>query len=49
VWLAWGRWNSPAAWSLPSAFDAIVLVSLVNRRWLPGSAGGLMVRLQFPE
>jgi len=34
---------------LPSAFAAIVLVSVVTRRWLPGNAGGVMVRPQFLE
>jgi hypothetical protein len=44
-----GLLEQPAAWSLPSAFAAIVLVSVVTRRWLPGSAGGVMVRLLFPS
>jgi hypothetical protein len=41
--------EQPAAWSLPSAFAAIVLVSVVTWRWLSGTVGGVMVRLRFPE
>jgi len=44
-----GLLKQPAAWSLPSAFAAILLVSVVTRRWLSGTAGGVMVRLRFPE
>ncbi|SRR6266498_5102529 len=44
-----GLLEQPAAWSLPSAFAAIVLVSVVTRRWLSGTVGGVMVRLRFPS
>ena len=39
----------PAAWSVPTAFAVMLLVSLRTRRTLPAFAGRLMVRLHAPE
>jgi Na+(H+)/acetate symporter ActP len=39
----------PAAWSVPTAFAVMILVSLRTKRTLPASAGRLMVRLHAPE
>ncbi|HEX2809813.1 MAG TPA: cation acetate symporter [Kineosporiaceae bacterium] len=39
----------PAAWSVPTAFAVMIVVSLNTRRTLPASAGRMMVRLHAPE
>jgi Na+(H+)/acetate symporter ActP len=39
----------PAAWSVPTAFAVMILVSLRTQKSLPPSAGRLMVRLHAPE
>ena len=39
----------PAAWSVPTAFAVMILVSLRTRGSLPASAGRMMVRLHAPE
>jgi Na+(H+)/acetate symporter ActP len=39
----------PAAWSVPTAFAVMIIVSLRTQRTLPESAGRLMVRLHAPE
>jgi Na+(H+)/acetate symporter ActP len=39
----------PAAWSVPTAFLVMIVVSLNTRRRLPASAGRMMVRLHAPE
>jgi Na+(H+)/acetate symporter ActP len=39
----------PAAWSVPTAFAVMILVSLRTRNTLPANAGRLMVRLHAPE
>ncbi|HEY6793548.1 MAG TPA: cation acetate symporter [Kineosporiaceae bacterium] len=39
----------PAAWSVPTAFAVMILVSLRTRGAVPGSTGRMMVRLHAPE
>ncbi len=41
--------EQPAACAVPLAFAAMVLVSLLTRRRLPGNVGRVMVRLHAPE
>ena len=41
--------EQPAAWAVPLAFAAMVLVSLLTRRRLPANVGRVMVRLHAPE
>jgi Na+(H+)/acetate symporter ActP len=39
----------PAAWSVPTAFAVMVVVSLLTRRSVPPSAGRVLARLHAPE
>lgn len=39
----------PAAWTVPTAFAVMILVSLATRRSVPASVGRTMVRLHTPE
>ncbi len=39
----------PAAWTVPSAFVVMILVSLLTRRTVPRDAGRILVRLHAPE
>jgi Na+(H+)/acetate symporter ActP len=40
---------SPAVWSVPLAFAAVVLVSLATRRSVPAGTDAMMTRLHLPE
>ena len=39
----------PAAWTVPTAFVAMIVVSLLTRRTVPRDAGRILVRLHAPE
>jgi Na+(H+)/acetate symporter ActP len=41
--------GQPAAWSVPTAFAVMVVVSLVTRASVPPGAGQALVRLHAPE
>jgi Na+(H+)/acetate symporter ActP len=49
-----GGWSGallaqPAAWSMPTAFAVMVVVSLLTRRSVPPSTGRVLARLHAPE
>ena len=44
TWLA-----QPAAWSVPAAFAATVMVSIMTRKRVPSSVNRVMSRLHVPE
>ena len=39
----------PAAWTVPTAFAVMVVVSLLTPSGLPGDTGRMLVRLHAPE